>query len=52
MEMTNEQALLHLWESVDKSNIYQMSYIRNLALELGEKDLYFQFRDLKEETVK
>jgi hypothetical protein len=44
-EITNEQALLHLWKSVDVTNIYQMSYIRNLALELGEKDLYFKFRD-------
>ena len=43
--MTNKEALLHLWESVDKTNIYQMSYIRNLANELGEKELYFKFRD-------
>lgn len=43
--MTNREALLHLWESVDKTNIYQLSYIRNLAYELGEKELYFKFRD-------
>ena len=30
-----------------------MSYIRNLALELGEKDLYFKFRDApKKEEIK
>jgi hypothetical protein len=29
--MTNREALLHLWKSVDKDSIYQMSYIRNLA---------------------
>ena len=43
--MTNKEALLHLWESVDKTSIYQVSYIRNLAYELGEKELYFMFRD-------
>ena len=43
--MTNREALLHLWESVDKNSIYQLSYIRNLANELGEKELYFMFRD-------
>jgi hypothetical protein len=43
--MTNREALLHLWESVDKTDIYQMSNIRNLAFELGEKELYFMFRD-------
>jgi hypothetical protein len=43
--MTNREALLHLWESVYKSSIYQLSYIRNLAFELGEKELYFIFKD-------
>jgi hypothetical protein len=43
--MTNKEALMHLWESVDKTSIYQLSYIRNLAFELGEKELYFKFRD-------
>ena len=53
MKITNEEAFLHLWESVDRNNIYQMSYIRNLALELGEKDLYFKFRDApKKEEIK
>lgn len=47
--MTNSKALLHLWDSVDKNNIYQMSYIRNLAYELGEKELYFKFRDYHHE---
>ncbi len=47
--MTNSKALLHLWDSVDKDNIYQMSYIRNLAFELGEKELYFKFRDHDDE---
>jgi len=47
--MTNNKALLHLWDNVDKDNIYQMSYIRNLALELGEKELYFKFRDHNDE---
>ena len=46
--MTNREALLHLWESVDKTNIYQLSYIRNLAFELGEKELYFKFRDYED----
>ena len=43
--MTNKEALMHLWESVDKTSIYKLSYIRNLAFELGEKELYFMFRD-------
>jgi hypothetical protein len=43
--MTNREALLHLWKSVDKSSIYQLSYIRNLAFELGEKELYFAFKE-------
>lgn len=42
--MTNREALEHLWKSVDKSSIYQLSYIRNLAFELGERELYFVFR--------
>jgi hypothetical protein len=42
--MTNKEALLHLWGSIDKTNIYQLSYIRNLAYELGEKELYFMFK--------
>jgi hypothetical protein len=46
--MTNKEALLHLWESVDKTSIYQLSYIRNLAFELGEKELYFIFRDYED----
>ena len=46
--MTNKEALLHLWESVDKTNIYQLSYIKNLACELGEKELYFKFRDYED----
>jgi hypothetical protein len=43
--MTNREALLHLWKSVDKSSIYQLSYIRNLSFELGEKELYFAFKE-------
>ena len=46
--MTNKEALMHLWESVDKTNIYQLSYIKNLAFELGEKELYFKFRDYED----
>jgi hypothetical protein len=44
--MTNREALEHLWKSVDKSSIYQLSYIRNLAFELGEKELYFIFKEV------
>lgn len=44
--MTNKEALEHLWKSVDKSSIYQLSYIRNLAFELGEKELYFVFKEV------
>ena len=44
--MTNKEALLHLWKSVDKSSIYQLSYIRNLAFELGEKELYLIFKEV------
>ena len=44
--MTNKEALEHLWKSVDKSSIYQLSYIRNLAFELGEKELYFVFNEV------
>jgi hypothetical protein len=47
--MTNKEALEHLWESVDKSSIYQLSYIRNLAFELGEKELYFIFKEVSVE---
>lgn len=43
--MRNREALLHLWKSVDKKSIYQLSYIRNLANELGEKELYFMFKN-------
>lgn len=44
-KMTNKEALLHLWESVDKNSIYQLSYIRNLAYELGETELYHMFKN-------
>lgn len=43
--MRNREALLHLWKSIDKDSIYQLSYIRNLANELGEKELYFMFKN-------
>lgn len=49
--MTNKKALLHLWKSVDKTSIYQLSYIRNLAYELGEKELYFKFKDMKSDKI-
>lgn len=44
-KMTNKEALLHLWESVDKNSIYQLSYIRNLAYELDETELYHMFKN-------
>jgi hypothetical protein len=44
-KMTNKEALLYLWESVDKTSIYQLSYIRNLAYELGETELYHMFKN-------
>lgn len=49
--MTNREALLHLWKSVDKDSIYQLSYLRNLSNELGEKELYFMFKNNGETTI-